>query len=299
VGPIDCGQILIRTKAIVAATMKSCILSTLATYLASAAALSIAEINGPAWLSPYNGKTIANVTGLVTAVGPSGFFLQDVGPANSAKFEKKGIASSGIYVFNSTAAKTVASGDIVTIGSSRVTEFRSSSAFLYLTEIINPTNIVKLSLANTVVPIVLGKKGLSPPNTQYSALDNGDIFGLPNGASLLSATNATLAPTKYGLDFWESLLSATNATLAPTKYGLDFWESLVGSYVQVTAPVALGTNNNFGDVWVRGDWEVTGLNKAGGLTITTGMCTVRDAAQKDKTDNTQIHPPPTQTRKPS
>ena len=277
-GPIDCGQILIRTKAIVAATMKSCILSTLATYLASAAALSIAEINGPAWLSPYNGKTIANVTGLVTAVGPSGFFLQDVGPANSAKFEKKGIASSGIYVFNSTAAKTVASGDIVTIGSSRVTEFRSSSAFLYLTEIINPTNIVKLSLANTVVPIVLGKKGLSPPNTQYSALDNGDIFGLPNGASLLSATNATLAPTKYGL---------------------DFWESLVGSYVQVTAPVALGTNNNFGDVWVRGDWEVTGLNKAGGLTITTGMCTVRDAAQKDKTDNTQIHPPPTQTRKPS
>lgn len=277
-GPIDCGQILIRTKAIVAATMKSCILSTLATYLASAAALSIAEINGPAWLSPYNGKTIANVTGLVTAVGPSGFFLQDVGPANSAKFEKKGIASSGIYVFNSTAAKTVASGDIVTIGSSRVTEFRSSSAFLYLTEIINPTNIVKLSSANTVVPIVLGKKGLSPPNTQYSALDNGDIFGLPNGASLLSATNATLAPTTYGL---------------------DFWESLVGSYVQVTAPVALGTNNNFGDVWVRGDWEVTGLNKAGGLTITTGMCTVRDAAQKDKTDNTQIHPPPTQTRKPS
>ncbi|KAI5857843.1 Endonuclease/exonuclease/phosphatase [Tricharina praecox] len=232
--------------------MKSYVLSTLATYLASAAALSIAEVNGPAWLSPYNGKAISNVTGLVTAVGSAGFYLQDVAPSNSAKFGKKSFLSSGIYVFNSTAAKTVVSGDIVTIGDSRVTEYRSSSAYIYLTEIINPTNIVKVSSGNTVTPIILGKTGLSPPTTQYSALDNGDIFGLPNGASLLSTTNATLTPTKYGL---------------------DFWESLVGSYVQITAPVALGTNSNYGDVWVRGDWKVTGLNKAGGLTITTDSST--------------------------
>ena len=39
--------------------------------------------------------------------------------------------------------------------------------------------------------------------------------------------------------------------------------------MRIAAPVALGANNNFGDVWVHGDWPVSGLNRAGGLTLTS------------------------------
>jgi hypothetical protein len=230
--------------------MRSYILATLAAYFAATTALTVSEINGPAWLSPYSGQSVYNVTGLVTAVSSAGFYLQDVSPSVSAKYGRKAkTQSSGIYVFGSSAAKTVAAGDIITIGTAKVAEYRSSSAYLYLTELTNPGNVTKQTTGNTVQPIVLGKKGLSPPTVQFSALDNGDIFGTPNGASLISTTNATLTPAKYGL---------------------DFWKSLVGEYVSISSPVALGLNNNYGDVWVRGDWKVTGLNKAGGLTITTG-----------------------------
>jgi len=227
--------------------MKFHIFSTLATYLAAASAVSIAEINGLAFLSPYDKQTLTNVTGLVTAVGPSGFFLRDIAPSSRSRPKSPG--SSAVYVFNSAAAKSVAVGDTIVIGSVKVEEFRQPKEKdnLFLTELTNPTNLTTVSTGNVVTTVVLGKRGLQLPTTQFSALDNGNIFSVPGG---------------------QSLISTTNATLSPTKYGLDFWESLCGELVSISSPVALGSNNGFGDVWVRGDWKVTGLNKAGGLTIT-------------------------------
>jgi hypothetical protein len=40
--------------------------------------------------------------------------------------------------------------------------------------------------------------------------------------------------------------------------------------VTVRNPVALDFENQYGEFWVRGDWNVTGLNARGGLTITFG-----------------------------
>jgi len=54
---------------------------------------------------------------------------------------------------------------------------------------------------------------------------------------------------------------------------MDFWESLSGEYVTVRQPTVLDVPNEYGDVWVVGNWPVTGQNNRGGLTITaTGEC---------------------------
>ncbi|KAF9497694.1 hypothetical protein BDN71DRAFT_560224 [Pleurotus eryngii] len=51
---------------------------------------------------------------------------------------------------------------------------------------------------------------------------------------------------------------------------MDFWESLEGQLVTIPKPVALDFPNSFGEIWVPGDWAVTGLSSRGGLTITLG-----------------------------
>ncbi|TGZ77931.1 endonuclease/exonuclease/phosphatase family protein [Ascodesmis nigricans] len=209
--------------------------------LSSTLALSIAEINGPAFISPYKDQTVANVTGLVTAVGSSGFYLRDL---PSVKKPKKLDGSSAIYVYGSSSAKQVAVGDVITL-SGKVEEYRSNDLYIPLTEITGARDILKVSSGNTVEPIDLSK--LKIPTEQYSKLDDGNIFGVPNN---------------------QALISVVNATLEPKKYGLDFWESLVGELVYVKDPAALGKTSNYGDVWVRSkSWKATGLNKRGGLTI--------------------------------
>jgi predicted extracellular nuclease len=227
--------------------MRSYVLTTLVYYLGVASAVSIAEINGPAFLSPYTGKSVTDVTGLVTAVGPSGFFLRDVTSTSPRRRGQPG--SQSVYVFNAAAAKNATAGDIVNISSASVVEYQNNKAYIPLTELTNPSAVKTVSKGNQVFPIPLGRNGLQPPTGQFSALDKGDIFGLPNGASKISTTNATLEPTKFGL---------------------DFWESLSGEYVGISSPTALGATSQYGDLWIRGDWAVTGLNSAGGLTITTG-----------------------------
>ncbi|KAH6912562.1 endonuclease/exonuclease/phosphatase [Coprinopsis sp. MPI-PUGE-AT-0042] len=212
--------------------------------------VSITDIQGPSFSSPYAGQTVHNVTGTVIAKSSAGFYL--VGE-KSEDIRR----SNGLYIFSSTAAKTVKVGDAVSL-SGLVTEFRPAASpnYLYLTEITSPTNIVTLSTNNSVVPLVLGKDR-SPPTQELSALDGGadGFLSVPNNSSLIEVVNATLQPDKYGL---------------------DFWESLEGQLVTVPSPVALGFNNNFGDFWTHGSWPVTGKNKRGGLTITFGPDGVPD-----------------------
>jgi hypothetical protein len=89
---------------------------------------------------------------------------------------------------------------------------------------------------------------------QYSSLDGGDIYSLPNGAANISEANPILDPTKYGL---------------------DFWESLSGELVTIKKPQAIKTPNKYGDTWVMGDWAVTGKNKHGGVTMSDKGKSVR------------------------
>lgn len=106
-----------------------------------------------------------------------------------------------------------------------------------------------MSSGNKVTPLVIGVDTLSPPTEDFSALDAGGVFGVPNDVARLSTRNPELDPTKYGL---------------------DFWESLVGELVTIKDAYQISRPNQFGDVWVRGNWKVTGLNSQGGLTMLDG-----------------------------
>ena len=220
----------------------SSILLPLFSLFAATVCVSISEINGQRFISPLRGQRVSNVTGIVTAKGPDGFWLRSVVPDRAPS------SSESIYVFGRSAAAPRTVGEQILL-SGTVTEFRSNPDYLYLTELTNPTNATVISSGNTVTPIVIGEGGLNPPTRQYSSLDNGDVFSVPNNVSQISVTNPDLEQRRYGL---------------------DFWESLSGELVTVRGARAVSRPNRFGDTWVVGDWETTGDNGRGGLTMTDG-----------------------------
>ncbi|KAF5248567.1 hypothetical protein FAUST_230 [Fusarium austroamericanum] len=202
-------------------------------------ALTIAEINGDRYLSPYQGKNVTAIEGLVTAVGSNGFYLRSTKPDRSAA------TSEGLYIFGKSAVGNVSVGDVVTLDGF-IEEYRSNKDYIYLTELSSPNNIVVKSSDNKFKPKVIGKDTGNPPGKEFSKLDDGNVFAVPNN---------------------KSLVSVANPKLQPNSYGLDFWESLSGELVTVSKAYALSRPNSFGDFWVRGNWKVSGLNKQGGLTM--------------------------------
>ncbi|RMY21869.1 hypothetical protein D0867_03077 [Hortaea werneckii] len=217
-------------------------LTTLGTAICSASAVTIAEINGDKFISPLNGQAVSDVSGLVTFKGPNGFWMR------STKPDKDSQTSESIYVFGDSGLNSVEIGDIVSLNG-EVDEYRSSDAYLYLTEITSPSEITVVSSNNEVTPRVLGSKGYKPPTRQYTSLDDGDIFGVPNNVSQISVDNPTLQPKLYGL---------------------DFWESINGELVTIKSPRALGRPNNYGEFWIAGSYRTTGSNDRDALTATEG-----------------------------
>lgn len=172
-------------------------------------ALSISAINGNTFLSPFRSQNVTNISGLVTArYRTTAFWIRSQTPDNDPT------TSESIQVYSSSAAaRNVSVGDVITISSATVAEYRSSVDYLYLTELTNPQGIIVLSRGNTVTPVpiggsttgVIGRRSTEPPKSEYTYLDNGDVFGYPNNVSLISVVNPMLQPRLYGLDFWESL----------------------------------------------------------------------------------------------
>ena len=218
-------------------TISSC---CVALFTACCVGQSIPEINSNAFISPFNGRNVANVTGTVTARNADGFWLRSTTGDSDRK------TSDSIYIFIRNAS--VAVGNTVALNG-RYTEYRNNNAYVPLNEITNPTNIRMVSNSSAVVPLVIGSGKLLPPTEQFSSLDDGDVSGLPNNRSQITVANPTPDPVKYGMDFMESLL---------------------GELVTIKSPVAVAKPNNFGDTWVVGSWPKTGSNKRGGLTMTDG-----------------------------
>ncbi|KAK5725938.1 hypothetical protein LTR15_004128 [Elasticomyces elasticus] len=239
-----------------------------ASLIASASAVTIAQINGNRYLSPYQGQRVTDLRGLVTAKGPNGFWIRSTTPDSDDR------TSESIYVFGRAALPNATVGNIVSLNG-RVTEYRSSPAYVYLTEIDQPSNITTISTGNSVKPKILGGLvgtvlGTSPPTQQYSSLDNGDIFAVPNNVSQISVVNPVLQPRLYGM---------------------DFWESINGELVTVRSPRAVSRPNNFGDVWVVGNWITTGNNDRGSLTVRDRDAnpeTVIIGSPLDGTDNADV-----------
>ncbi|KAK8077705.1 endonuclease/exonuclease/phosphatase family protein-like protein [Apiospora saccharicola] len=222
---------------------RSSLLSWLTTgFVAGVSALTIGEINGDRFLSPYSGQDVSNVTGIVTAKGPDGLWIRSVRKGCDIR------ASDAIYIYGSALSKnaSISTGDVLVL-SGKASEYRSNKDYLYLTQITSPEVAAILEHGKQVAPKVIGKDTLSPPTEQYTSLDEGDVFAAPNN---------------------KSLVSVANPVLEPEQYGLDFWESLSGQLVTVKSPRAIGRPNQYGDTWIVGDWATSGENGRGGLTAT-------------------------------
>ncbi|KAI5858306.1 DNase I-like protein [Durotheca rogersii] len=221
-------------------------LGTALLIAASTSAETIAQINGDRFLSPLDGQQVTNVTGVVTAKGPDGIWIRSVERSRDRR------VSDGLYVYGSVLARntSISTGDVLVL-SGKITEYRSNRNYLYLTELTAPNVTAVLERGTTVRPLVIGGKGLpSPPTEQYSGLDGGDVFAVPNN---------------------QSLVSVENPILRPEAYGLDYWESLMGELVTIENPRAVGRPNQYGDTWVvGGSWKTSGDNERTGLTISAG-----------------------------
>jgi uncharacterized protein len=184
-------------------------------------ALRIHDIQAGAHLSPYDGSLVSQVPGIVTAVAPSGFYMQDPQPDADLR------TSEGIFVFGTTA---VVPGTAVRV-SGRVQEFRpgcfpscapTASGFdnLTITEIVTPT-VVPAGAAPAIPPTVVGLGGRVPPTLVIEDDSAGNV--------------------------------ETSNTFDPSQDGIDFYESLEGMLVQVNNAVAVGPRNDFGEIPVLSD----------------------------------------------
>ena len=146
--------------------------------------LRIHDIQGEGHYSPYNGKNVGNVEGIVTYVNGSEFYIQDLQPDTNDK------TSEGLLVYKKSHGVQV--GDVVKV-SGQVKEWvlegysEKLQTDLPVTEI-NATDIQKTA-SNQALPaaIIIGEDRISPTEI----IDN-DGF-------------AQFDPEQDGIDFFESM----------------------------------------------------------------------------------------------
>ncbi|MFV0136695.1 endonuclease/exonuclease/phosphatase family protein [Streptomyces sp. HMX87] len=189
----------------------------------AADAVRIHDIQGTTRISPYAGKQVTDVAGIVTGVrtyGSSrGFWIQDPAP------DADPATSEGVFVYTGSTPK-VATGDAVTV-SGTVTEYvpgGTSSGNQSLTEITRPTATVVSS--GNPVPAATAIRARSVPRAYAPAGDesaNGSVNHLP---------------------------------LRPRTYALDYYESLEGMNVEVADARVVGATDPYTELWVTvKPWE--------------------------------------------
>src|SRR5262245_10996253 len=183
----------------------------------STTALRIHDLQGAGHVSPFNGQTVAGISGVVTAVAAQGFYMQDPAP------DADDATSEGTFVFTSV-APAVSVGDSVAV-TGRATEFRpggSGSTNLSTTELDRVTSTQVLSSGNPLPPAtVFGTGGRIPPS---EVIEN-DATGSVEASGVFDSADD----------------------------GIDFYESVEGMRVQVNDAVAVGPTNGFGEIPVVAD----------------------------------------------
>ncbi|MFE6173809.1 endonuclease/exonuclease/phosphatase family protein [Streptomyces sp. NPDC056464] len=206
-----------RLAALTVAAVCSAASTVVLTAPAHADSMRIHDVQGSTRISPYAGKQVTDVAGIVTGVrtyGSSrGFWIQDPTPDDNPA------TSEGVFVFTSSAPK-VALGDSVLV-SGTVSEYvpgGASSGNQSLTEITKPT-ITVVSSGNAV-PAAKVIDAKSVP-AAYS----------PEGDTAASG-------------------SVNGLALQPEKYALDYYESLEGENVQVADTRVVGASDPYTELWV-------------------------------------------------
>ncbi|MFC7998168.1 MULTISPECIES: endonuclease/exonuclease/phosphatase family protein [Streptomyces] len=185
---------------------------------AQADSVRVHDIQGSTRLSPYAGRQVTDVAGIVTGVrgyGSSrGFWIQDPRP------DADPATSEGVFVFTGSTPKGVAVGDAVTV-SGTVSEYvpgGTSSGNQSLTEITRPTFTVVSS--GNEIPAATTISARSVPRAyapEGDAEADGSVNGLP---------------------------------LRPSEYALDFYESLEGMNVRVADARVVGASDPYTELWV-------------------------------------------------
>lgn len=218
--------------------------------------LRIADIQGAGHLSPLLASASATaavqqVPGIVTAIGSTGFYLQDPQPdGNDA-------TSEAIFVYTGSGSAVLAArsvGEAVLV-SGTVSEFRpggAASGNLTVTQISHNAGVQSLAVAawtdapaGGIAPVVLGTDRVLPT----TAINDDFTPGSPGNPE-------------------------TGGDFDPVNEGMDFWESLEGMLVQVNNPVASAPTASFGtsqELWVLANGGVGASTTArGGALISAG-----------------------------
>ncbi|MGC0332771.1 putative extracellular nuclease [Streptomyces sp. SAI-170] len=207
-----------RLAALTVAAVCSAASTVVLTSPAHADAIRVHDVQGTTRISPYAGKQVTDVTGIVTGVrtygSSKGFWIQD------PQADADPATSEGVFVFTSSTPKGVAVGDAVKV-SGTVSEFvpgGTSSGNQSLTEITRATFTV-LSSGNAV-PAAVTLDADAVPDAYAPEGDpaaNGSINALP---------------------------------LRPSAYALDLYESVEGMNVQVADTRVVGASDPYTELWV-------------------------------------------------
>ncbi|HVX46953.1 MAG TPA: endonuclease/exonuclease/phosphatase family protein, partial [Mycobacteriales bacterium] len=181
----------------------------------------IHDIQGDTWISPYDGKTVADVPGVVTAVRSSGssrgFWIQDTRPDSDPA------TSEGVFVFTGSGPLSIAAGDAVMV-SGKVQDYYplASGETLADTSNLSTTEIGSATVAvcstGNPVPAAEVIKPDSIPDTYAPATPSGNIEDL--------------------------------GSVDPSRSTLDFWESREGMRVEVDDARVTGPGNQYGEIYV-------------------------------------------------
>ncbi|SHI28186.1 endonuclease/exonuclease/phosphatase family protein [Streptomyces sp. 3214.6] len=206
-----------RLAALTVAAVCSAASTVALTLPAHADTVAIHDIQGTTRISPYAGKAVTGVAGIVTGVrtygSSKGFWIQDPNP------DADPATSEGVFVFTGSTPK-VAVGDSVTV-TGTVSEFvpgGTSTGNQSITEITKPT-VTVLSSGNAV-PAATAVNAKSVPAAYAPAGDT-------------AASN-----------------SINGLTLRPATYALDYYESLEGMNVQVADARVVTATDPYTELWV-------------------------------------------------
>jgi uncharacterized protein len=196
---------------------------------------TIAQIQGPSHLSPFTGKSVNGVRGVVTAISSNGFWIQSTAPDHDLA------TSEGLFVFTGVAAITVATGDNLSIDGS-ISDLRpggnSGNDNLTTTELTGP-KITVLSSGNALpAPVVLGVDRIAP----QQVIEQGAPKNVENPGTLFR----------------------------PDTNAIDFYESLEGMRVAVRGAKVVGATKSFGEMTVVPGQNVNAITTPRGGVLYAG-----------------------------
>jgi predicted extracellular nuclease len=193
---------------------------------------TIEQIQGTSHTSPFKGKPVNGVLGVVTAVGPTGYWIQ------STTADADTATSEGLFVYTGKAVITVAVGDNVSVDGS-ISEYRPGGGTnLTTTELTGP-KVTVISSGNALpAPVVIGVDRIAP----QQVIEDGNPLNV-----------------EY-----------TQALFRPATDAIDFYESLEGMRVAVRDAKVVGATKSFGEMTVVPGQNVKAITTRRGGVLYSG-----------------------------